>query len=746
MTFPSPSGIAYRTVLIVASVALMAGMLSLALIAPIVNDRSSVDTASRLESLIDTVATTTSAACFVEDNVLARDVANGLLKNSVVTGVVIRSAGGELASVSRAGKSLPTTSLEPDNSIRRPIFSPFDAASQIGEIIVVPDHDEVTRLGRESLRDTASILVLQFCAIVLATIYAVFKWIVLPIKSMSEHLRDGKELTVPAGHANSELGRLVGDINDLTAGLAQAKNVAEQASRSKGEFLANMSHEIRTPINAVVGMAYLALKTDLSAKQRDYVEKIHDAGGHLLNLVNDLLDIAKIESGKLELEVAEFNLDQMIERVASIASEKARQKGLRLDFTSAPEIPSMIAGDSLRIGQILLNYLNNAIKFTTSGAVSVSIRMVERSEREGRLLFEVTDSGIGLTDAQMEQLFRSFQQADASTTRKYGGTGLGLAITKQLAELMDGQVGVRSKHGMGSTFWANIRVGLPNADDAPDRPQPGATELLAGTLRFDGARILLAEDNLLNQQIARELLEDAGARVTIANDGREAIEQACTGDFDCILMDVRMPVMDGLQATHTLRAMPATAEIPIIAMTANAMVEDRAECLSAGMDDFVSKPVAPDQLLLTLSKWIRQSPPLPAPVAPPPEEQGNESPPAETPRHIDIRAISKIFKNRPERIRKLARDFIESGRRGLEEVRVARHAGDNEAVAQVGHRLKAAAKSMGADAFSALLQELETCAHAGATDQVVATMARLSEEWTVIEQELGEIIGAEGSA
>ena len=752
MKFPSRSGIAYRTAMIVASVALLAGILSLALIGPIANEKSRADTTSRLQSLIDTVATTTSAACFVEDEVLARDVANGLLKNSVVSAVLIRSTSGELANVTRTGAPLSPPSLEHGLTISRQIFSPFDATSQIGEIVIVPNHDEITRLGRESLLYTASILVLQLCAIILATIYAVFKWIVLPIKSMSDrlhHMHDGHSapLSVPSGHAGSELGRLVVDINDLTQSLAHAKDVAEMASRSKGDFLANMSHEIRTPINAVVGMAYLALKTDLSAKQRDYIEKIRDSGGHLLNLVNDLLDSAKIESGKLDLEVAEFNLDQMIDRVKSIAQVKAQQQGLQLDFTVQPGVPGVLCGDSLRIGQILLNYINNAIKFTHAGSVTVDVQLVEQTESECRLRFEVCDTGIGLTDEQMTQLFRSFQQADASTTRKYGGTGLGLAITKQLAELMGGDVGVRSTPGVGSTFWASIRVGLPDAVSAQTHATVSKQGLADGNVRFDGACILLAEDNLLNQQIAVELLEAAGAEVIVANDGREAIELASARNFDCILMDVRMPIMDGLQATQALRAIHATAVVPIIAMTANAMVEDRQECLQVGMNDFIPKPVDPEHLLRTLSKWITHSLIAPVPEAAVGCESSQESlPVVESCRHIDLQEIKKIFRSRPERIGKLAQDFLKSGRQGLAEVHLAYQAGDAATLVQIGHRLKSSSRYMGAHGFADLMQALESSAKNGVSDQTAATVVLLTDEWAALEAELNAAVSAQAIA
>ncbi|MDP3540718.1 MAG: response regulator [Azonexus sp.] len=761
MKFPSRNGIAYRTAFIVASVALFAGVISLALIGPIANERNRADMESGLESLIDTVATTTSAACFVEDKVLAKDVANGLLKNSVVTAVVIRSISGELANVSRAktpanvsrAKTPANASLlQQEGSITRRIYSPFDETSQIGEIVLVPNQDELSRLGRESMLFTASILVLQLGAIVLATIYAVFKWIILPIKSMSDrlhHMRDGERnaLAVPAGHTESELGRLVADINDLSASLAHAKDVAEKASRSKGDFLATMSHEIRTPINAVVGMAYLALKTDLSAKQRDYVEKIRDSGAHLLDLVNDLLDFAKIESEKLELEKSVFSLDQMIDKVESIAGVKARQKGLSLDFLLDPDIPRNLQGDSLRIGQILLNYVNNAIKFSSTGGITVHAQLLERADTECKLLFEVTDCGIGLTEEQISQLFRMFEQADASTTRQYGGTGLGLAISKQLAELMGGEVGVRSTPGVGSTFWASVRVALPSLAGDAAQLAVGVNELPNRQIRFDGARILLAEDNPLNQQIAKELLEETGATIVIANDGREALEQATAGIFDCILMDVRMPIMDGLQATQALRAIPATQGIPIIAMTANAMVEDREECLRVGMNDFISKPVNPEQLLLILERWISASSVAPMQSSPGlPDIPAEPSAKCEAKPHLDLREISKVFKNDSGRILGLVQRFADSGRQGLVDIRLACQSGDFAALVQVGHRLKSSSRSMGAQHLGDLLDRIETGAADEDIDQVTTNVELLGAEWAEIEKELDLLARAEVSA
>lgn len=752
--FPARRGIAFRTAWIVAVVAVVVGSLSLGIIGPIANERSKNDALLRLQSLIDTVANTTSAACFVEDNTLAADVANGLLMNSVVSGVVIRTASKELANVSRTGETWSRASLAQANGIVRAVYSPFDNNVPVGEIEIIPNRDELTRLSLESLFFTASALVLQLCAVTLATIYVVFRWIVLPIKTMSDRLHqmhegNGELLAVPSGHDASELGRLVGDINELTSSLARAKDMAELASQSKGEFLATMSHEIRTPINAVVGMAYLALKTDLTEQQRDYIEKIRASGGHLLDLVNDVLDFAKIESGKLELEVAGFNLDLLIDRVESIASLRAKQKGLALSFCIQPEIPRYLAGDSLRIGQILLNYINNAIKFTTSGFVKVSASLAGQTDGGCRIRFEVTDSGIGMTEEQMSRLFGLFQQADASTTRRYGGTGLGLAISKQLAELMGGEVGVKSTYGVGSTFWAVIHVGLPVAALDPEQQKLSAERPPERHLRFDGARILLAEDNVLNQQIAREMLEAAGVTVTLANDGKEAIDHATASAYDCILMDVRMPGVDGLQATQALRGFAQTAKVPIIAMTANAMVEDRDECLRVGMNDFISKPVNPEQFLEILGKWI---PPVvlvtdaeqPNALA----EESDSALPGQIGNyaHIDLREISKNFRGNVRQVRNLVAIFLETGRDGLVDARVAYESRNAEMMMQIGHRFKASSKYLGAHVFSNLMFELENDARSGDWQHIATTLARLEAEWRQVELELNEAAGEGSSA
>ena len=539
--------------------------------------------------------------------------------------------------------------------------------------------------------------------------------------------------------------------------LKVAKEKAEEATEMKSMFLANMSHEIRTPMNAVIGMAYLALKTPLSEKQRDYVNKIHNAGTSLLGVINDILDFSKIEAGRLDIEAVDFRLDDVIASVTSITAQKAQDKGLEFLAEIADSVPQNLVGDPLRLGQVIANLINNAIKFTEQGDVYLKVELLEQVGERARLRFSVKDTGIGMTPEQAARLFQPFSQADMSTTRKHGGTGLGLTICRRLVELMGGEIWLESEPGAGSTFLFTVSVGVASGparsrmipeqlravsalvvdDNAAARdilvhaldgfcarvdavssgeeaiaavkqhdsgrpydvifmdwrmpgmdgiqaarlikedPQlktrpavvlvtafgreevreeaeriqmdgfllkPVTTSMLLDTLvslfagagqdrtalapavdrhadRLRGVRILLAEDNEINQQIAVELLEGVGATVEVANDGLEAVrkllDQPMPPNYDVVLMDLQMPEMDGYQATKKIRSDPRFASFPIIAMTAHATIEERQKCLDAGMNGHVSKPIDPSSLFETLERFV--APTAKGPAVPPQE-------------------------------------------------------------------------------------------------------------------------------
>ncbi|WP_225616356.1 PAS domain-containing hybrid sensor histidine kinase/response regulator [Methylomonas albis] len=411
--------------------------------------------------------------------------------------------------------------------------------------------------------------------------------------------------------ANDKITGVQGTMQDITdrlqteQRLLEAKQQAEQATRVKSEFLANMSHEIRTPMNAIIGLVELCLNGGMTAKQRDYLERVETASHSLMTIIDDILDFSKMEAGKMHLESVPFLLEQMLDNVFSTMSELCASKGIALIHPPEHQPFHAVVGDPQRLRQIFINLIGNAIKFTEHGEVKVTLTELRRSAQHTCLQFSISDTGIGMNTEKQAKLFQAFSQGDSSVTRNYGGTGLGLIISKQLVEQMGGTISVSSQENLGSTFTFSVKLGIASLASIRNAQYQQKHPIDTSKLQhLSGARVLLVEDNEVNRIVAIELLEQAHLQVDVAENGEIALNKLQQSTYDCVLMDVQMPVMDGYQTTQRLRAIPGCQTLPVIAMTANAMSNDRNKCLQADMDDFVSKPILPETLYAALAKWI----------------------------------------------------------------------------------------------------------------------------------------------
>lgn len=527
--------------------------------------------------------------------------------------------------------------------------------------------------------------------------------------------------------------------------LEKARQVAEDASKAKGEFLATMSHEIRTPLNGIIGMVNFLLASELTPRARNFAELAKRSANLLANIVNDILDFSKIEAGKLELEEMDFNLPGAVNQTVEVLVDRATSKGLKLDSFFAPDLPIYVRGDANRLQQIIINLINNAIKFTKEGGISLTAKRLPAESGRALIRFEVIDTGIGISKEASVRLFQSFSQVDASTTRVFGGTGLGLAICKQLTTLMGGEIGVYSELGRGSTFWFTVNL----AEQLQSRivPQESNQAKVSSELNEQGdICVLFAEDNEINQVVTSEILRSLGLRFEIASNGQEALDATVNKRYDLILMDCQMPIMDGFEATHLIRERERAAEnrgekiprVPIVAITANAIKGDKERCLDAGMDDYVVKPIDTEKLVAVVKQYVGSKVSSKTEATPNSNSDSFGIPtPQDLEGPVDLNGLSARCMNNNELITMVVLKFKEQAPRDVDNLKQSLQNQDAKTFASIAHALKGAAQMVGALNLSEYAKQLEQLGRAGNLEEANATMDRLANEVTTCVEFLG---------